>query len=146
MNTTQTVKKIGIFVLAYFLVIGLCVYISNLPQLITGNYSLVNEYYYTNWKTSIVMDFVFIVLYGLVAYAIWTGLNITNLYYQCIVLILTTGLLTLFFWWYYTKDPIDDKSFFSRWFHTVSWPAAIYDMVLLGTLFVVYQLLVSALV
>ena len=137
-----TPTQVYTFLGSYLLFVAVFVYGLHVPQRMTGNPTIVHEYYYTNWKGSLPLDVLFIGLYGWVAYAIWTWLALTSPYHQFGVLLLTTGLLTLFFWQAFTRFPVG-KSFFSRWFHEVGWRAALYDMVVMGVIFIVYTFLLQ---
>ena len=137
MNWQSYTYFASVFIAVYLLVMGLLVYTINLPARLTGNPALVHEYYFVEpWK-SLAMDLVFIVLYWLFAYTIWNVFEVTSVVYQGLIFVASTALLTTFFWWYFTRRPVDSGSFFSRWFHGVGARSVVYDIVLLGTLFVV---------
>lgn len=134
------VKNILVFLLSYFLVMGVLVYLIKLPVWITGNESLVHEYYFVQpWK-SLGMDLFFILMYLSFTYLIWKLFGITSIVVQGLVFMMCTAFLTAFFWAYYTQSALDSSSFFSRWFHGVGIRAVLYDIILLGTLFIVYHL------
>ena len=134
------VKSVLVFLLSYLLVMGVLVYLINLPALITGKEELVHEYYFVKpWK-SLLMDLFFILMYLSFTYLIWRLFNINTVLVQGLVFVVCTALLTTFFWAYYTQSKMDPTSFFSRWFHGVGISAVLYDTILLGTLFVMYHL------
>jgi hypothetical protein len=130
--------KIIKFTVAYLIVAIVMIYGLNLPLKITGNKDLVHEYYFVNPIFSLVMDFVFIALYYLFAMMIWNRLQITSVYGKGIIFLISTTFLTTFFWFYFTSSPVHE-AFFSRWFHGVGLRSVVYDVVLLGLIFVVYQ-------
>jgi len=140
-SISQSVKPIGAFVGAYVLIMLIFVYALRLPRWITGNEALVQEYYFQRWTTSFVMDFVFIALYVAFAYVVWNVLGIRTPTGQGIVLLVVTALLTTGFCAYFLKTPLDSGKFFSRWFHGVRYRSVAYDVILLGLIFVAYQLI-----
>jgi hypothetical protein len=132
-------KNYTAFVVAYVVVMVIFVYTIRLPQIITRNYELVHEYYFANKIKSFFTDLVFIVLYWLFAYVVWTVLKIKSQQGQFVVLIGSSIFLTSAFWFYFTRQPYHSAHFFNRWFHTVGLRSAVYDAVLFGILFVVYH-------
>jgi len=132
------ISKIITFIVVYLLIATILIYGLNLPSVITGNTELVHEYYYTHPAFSLFMDFVFISGYYLFAMMIWNKLQITSVYRKGVVFVVSTAFLTTFFWFYFTRQPMT-TSFFSRWFHTVGLLSVVYDVVLLGIIFAVYQ-------
>lgn len=127
------------FIGAYLIVLLVLVYGFRLPWRLTGYASIVDEYYLQRWKTSIWLDFVFIALYFGFAYIVWTALDLTRVPQQLTVVVGCTLFLTAAFCFYFRRTPIDSKQFFSRWFHTVGYRSVVYDVLLLGTIFVVFQ-------
>lgn len=132
-----------VFIISYLLVMGLLVYTINLPAWITKNPKLVDEYYFKNPLKSLIMDFIFILGYWGVAYLVWTNLGVETTVKKGIVLIICTALLTTLFWFGFTRKDLNPENFFSRWFHTVGLSSVIYDMILIGVLFMVYDLLLK---
>jgi hypothetical protein len=137
----ESVKGAIAYTSAYILSLIVVVYLLKLPQRITGNQNLVDEYYYQNWKMSAILDYFLILAYLAAAYGVWRLFNIEKVFLQGIIVVLTAGALTTFFWWWITRTPIRQDSFFSRWFHTVGLSAAVYDMIILGVVFIVFQLI-----
>ena len=127
------------FAIAYTIVMVILVYLLRLPQWITQNHDLVQEYYFTNKLKSFFTDLLFITLYWLFAYVIWTVLKVTSIQGQIGILVGSTILLTTVCWFYFTRQPYDFGHFFNRWFHTVGLRSVVYDALLLGILFMVYQ-------
>lgn len=133
------IKPYVSFAIAYTVVMVVFVYLIRLPELITQNHDLVQEYYFANKLKSFYTDFLFIVLYWLFAYVIWTVLKITSLQGQLAILVTCTVALTTLFWFYFTRQPYDSGHFFNRWFHTVGLRSVVYDGILLAILFMAYQ-------
>ena len=56
-------REISAYFISYCIVTLIIVYIFKIPQIITGENKLVNEYYYTNSISSFFLDLVLIYLY-----------------------------------------------------------------------------------
>lgn len=134
-----TLRHVAVFTVAYLIVALVMVYGLRLPEHLTGNPALVHEYYFIDPAFSLAMDFVFIALYYLFAWTIWNWFNVTSVTGQGLIFIGSTALLTTFFWFYFTRHPVRASSFFSRWFHGIGLRSVLYDVVLLGLIFVVYH-------
>ena len=119
----------GIFVITYFL---------KIPHLVTGHPQIVNEYYQTNYLTNIPLDYMFVLLYFLVAQIPIRIFNIKDKLVQLLMVALTTGLLTTFFCYLFISIPIQKGNFFSKWFHTVGYKSVIYDIILLVFIYIIY--------
>lgn len=115
------------FFISYILTLVIFVYILNLPTLITGNKSLVKEYYYTNWKTNlfykifIVAIYLFATEYLVYITDVHTAFN--KIMTSIFVTFLISGSFNILFNY---LDPIN--SFFSTWFREVKWLGVIYDL------------------
>jgi hypothetical protein len=125
------------FLLAYILVTIIGIYILNLPTVITGETAIVREYYYKGWKTYLPIDLLLVFAYFLVAEAIWNAAGITRTSGRLVVLTLVTIALTGGWCWWFTSRP-QTGTFFSRWFHLVGWQAVLFDVVLLGLIYLLY--------
>jgi len=132
-------REILSFLCAYTLVMVVAVYLLRLPQQLTGQPALVDEYYVQRRWFSFGLDLVFILLYWGFAYTIWNSAGVEQTWAQGLVLLGTTALLTAFFWWSFTRQPLNPDRFFSRWFHAVGTYAIVYDVILLGLIFVVFH-------
>jgi hypothetical protein len=115
------------------------VYGARLPWRLTGNAPIVDEYYLQRWKTSLGLDLIFIALYFGFAYIVWNALDFEHAGQQLAVVLGCTALLTAGFCFYFRRTPVDSGKFFSRWFHTVGYRSVLYDVILLGVIFAVFQ-------
>jgi hypothetical protein len=140
-----TLKSSLAFFLAYTLVMVTAVYTLRLPQHLTGQPALVDEYYVHRPLFSFGLDLVFIVLYWGFAYTVWNVAGIQQTWAQGLILLGTTAFLTAFFWWSFTRQPLNPDRFFSRWFHAVGAYSILYDVILLGLIFVVFHAIRSVL-
>ena len=120
---------VGIFVITYFL---------KIPHLVTGQPQIVNEYYQTNYLKNIPLDYLFVLLYLLVAQIPIRIFNLQGKLIQLLMVALTTGLLTAFFCYLFVSRPIQKGNFFSKWFHTVGYTSVIYDIILLVFIYITY--------
>ena len=115
------------------------VYGLNLPSYITNNTSLIKEYYDTNYFQNFLLDIVLIAIYLGIAYKMMQQFNITDILGQLLTVVFVTLAISGFFYLYFILTP-KSGSFFSRWFHTVKYNAVIYDILLVGSVFMVDKL------
>lgn len=115
------------------------VYGLNLPSYITNNKTLVKEYYDTNYFQNFLLDIVLIAIYLGIAYKMMQQFNITDILGQLFTVVFVTLAISGFFYLYFILTP-KSSSFFSRWFHTVKHNAVIYDILLVGSVFMVDKL------
>ena len=54
------------------------------------------------------------------------------------MVVLVTAALTGGFCYYFTTIPLNNDVFFSRWFNTVGYSSVVYDVILLGFIYVIY--------
>ena len=119
----------------------LLVYLLRVPYLISNQSSLVDEYYVKNFVTSIPMDFVLVLIYLEIALFISRQMNLQRYFTKrLMVVVLTTAFISGGFMFYFLNKP-RDGSFFSRWFHSVTWRAVLYDMILVPSVFYGYEFL-----
>ena len=120
----------------------LFVYLLRVPYLISNQSSLVDEYYVKNFVTSIPMDFVLVLIYLEIALFISRQMNLQRYFTKrLMVVVLTTAFISGGFMFYFLNKP-RDGTFFSRWFHSVTWRAVLYDMILVPSVFYGYEYLI----
>ena len=124
--------------IAFIISMFLFVYILRLPYLVTQKNLIVNEYYFTNILTNLPLDFIFVLLYYLVAYFVINKFNIKKNVNKIIIIALVTVLLTGLFLLYFISNK-QTSNFFSRWFHNVGYSSIIYDVLLLIMIYMVYK-------
>ena len=133
-------SSIGIPVVAYLLavvsVVFLFVFALRIPFVLTDNDPLVTEYYVTNFATNVPLDIIFITCYLLVAWGVTAMARISDITGQFIIVCVTTSVLTLIFWGIF--NAMDGSSFFIRWFKHIGLRAVIYDILIVGSVFLVY--------
>lgn len=111
------------------------VYILNFPAWLTGADALVREYYIQNGPFNFVLDFFLIAAY------LWAAsFPLARCRGNACSLLVVAGVacaLSATFYLLFRIVPGD--TFFHRWFDAVGWKAALYDAVVVSSVYVVYQ-------
>jgi len=113
------------------------VYILNFPAWLTGADALVREYYIQNGPFNFVLDFFLIAAY------LWAAsLPLARCRGNACSLLVVAGATfaisaTLYLLFRFRVVP--GATFFHRWFDAVGWKAALYDAVVVASVYVVYQ-------
>ncbi len=128
------------FIYAYSFTMVFLVYILKLPTLVTGNTKLVEEYYAKNFNYTFVLDFFLFLVYLSISLFVIDYFGINTFFNKILMVAFVTTLISGAFFLYFMNTK-KTNSFFSRWFHTVSYKAIIYDILLLTFTFVLYQYL-----
>lgn len=137
-------SKLLSYTMVYFAVYMLIVYLLRVPYYISNSESLANEYYVTNFLTNIPLDYVLVLIYLEIALFVSRQLGLRQYFTKTLmVVVLTTALLTGSFLLYFTQSR-QTQSFFSRWFHTVTWRSVVYDMIILGSVYYGYEFMCKA--
>lgn len=131
------VKELLLLIIAFCVGLFLLTYVINLPGIITGKQKIVDEYYRKNFITNVPLDLFFILCYFLVAYLVMLLLKVKKNWVKLAIVAIVTAVLTIFFCYYFTSKPLTE-SFFSRWFNTVGYSSAIYDVILLVFIYGIY--------
>lgn len=105
------------------------------------NLGLVNEYYYMQSSgLNVLMDFVYISIYLIIAALILWSFKIRGVLESTLVVIATTIVLTGSFCVYF-RSYRETDNFFSKWFHSIGYGAIKYDVFLLLVIYLVYVFL-----
>jgi hypothetical protein len=136
------IEYIYSYLFAYATITTVFVYGINLPTLVTGETSLVKTYYNDNYKTNLLLDFVLVFIYLSIACVVMKHFSMTNIFYKLMTVILVTLGISGGFYMFFISQP-QSKSFFSKWFHTVKHKAVIYDILLVGSIFLMSEYLVT---
>jgi hypothetical protein len=126
------------YVTAFIIGLGLITYIFNLPGWITGNQSLVDEYYKINWKKNIPLDFLLVSIYIVIALIFIKLLKVESNCYKLFIIYTITYIISGSFYLYFKNYPISDN-FFSKWFNSVGWSGVFYDVILILFIYIIYQ-------
>tara|TARA_B100000900_G_scaffold416235_1_gene450377 strand:+ start:3674 stop:4114 length:441 start_codon:yes stop_codon:yes gene_type:complete len=128
------------FIYAYSFTMVFLVYILKLPTLVTGNTKLVEEYYGQNFNYTFVLDFFLFLIYLSISLFFISYLDIKTFFNKILTVASVTTIISGLFFIYFINTK-KTNSFFSRWFHAVSYKAVIYDILLLTFTYTIYQYL-----
>ena len=136
--------KLANYIISFFFTTALLIYIINLPNLLTKHNPLVKEYYYDNFLSSLLLDVFLFGFYILIGVGIIKLLKVKNRITKYLVMFITIAGISGLFMIYYLNTK-RTKSFFSRWFHSVKYTALIYDVLIVGFTYIIYDYLNSIL-
>ena len=128
------------FTYAYSFTMVFLVYILKLPTLVTGNTKLVEEYYAKNFNYTFILDFFLFLIYLSISLFFISYLNIKTFLNKILTVASVTTIISGLFFIYFMNTK-KTNSFFSRWFHTVTYKAVIYDILLLTFTYIIYTYL-----
>lgn len=137
-------KYIYSYIISYFTITSILVYGLNIPALITGNESLVHEYYVKNYKFNLLFDLFLIFGYLVISNYFISYFSVKDISMQLLITLMTTVVISGIFCMYFILQP-RTQSFFSRWFHTVKEKHLYYDIVLVGSIFLLSKALINKL-
>lgn len=141
---TQNIRLAGAYTISFAICFVVLIYIGRMPQLITGNPNkIVDEYYLSDAPKALLSDFVFVAIYLGIAMFLARVFKVNQLATQTFIVAATTCLLTAFFCILFQNRPLDNSSFFSRWFHSVGFKSVLYDVVIVCAIFVIMKLLLQ---
>jgi len=129
------------FIYAYSFTMVFLVYILKLPTLVTGDTKLVQEYYGKNFNFTFIFDLFLFLIYLSISLFFIDYFGVKNFFYKLLTVIITTTFISGAFFIYFINKPKNNDSFFSRWFHKVTYKAVIYDILLLSFTYIIYQYL-----
>ena len=128
-------REISAYFISYCIVTLIIVYVFKIPQIITGENKLVNEYYYTNSISSFFLDLVLIYLYIKMASYIAKVFKIKKTYKKMFVVSFITFIISSSFMFLFLKQ--NNNLFFTRWFKSAGFYAVLYDIIIVTSLFIV---------
>lgn len=132
--------KLLSFTISFCTGLVLVTYLLGVPQIVTGNEKIVEEYYEKNYLSNVPLDYLFVSAYLLVSYLFIYLLKLEGKSEQIVTVGITTAVLTSFFCLYF-KSKSRTSSFFAKWFNTVGYTSALYDVILLVVIFIIYLML-----
>ena len=124
--------------LSFLISTFIIVYLFDIPTLITSAPDLVYEYYYKNGLYNFFFDFFLIYIYISIGCFFIQYFKIKSFFHKIFIMILNTLFISTFFMFLFLYLP-KSKSFFSRWFHRVSFKAVIYDISIVTFTFFLYS-------
>ena len=128
------------YTIAFVLVQIILNYVLHLPQRITGEKELVNQYYYDDYKFTIPLDYVLIIGYLLVAYVPMHLMEINDFATQLCFVILVTIAISGSFAYYFQSQPESDN-FFSKIFHRSKYRLVVNDMIIVTLTFIMFMII-----
>ena len=128
------------FTYAYSFTMVFLVYILKLPTLVTGNTKLVEEYYAKNFNYTFILDFFLFLIYLSISLFFISYLNIKTFFNKILTVASVTTIISGLFFIYFMNTK-KTNSFFSRWFHAVTYKAVVYDILLLTFTYIIYTYL-----
>ena len=134
----DVLKKMLSYTISFCVGIFFITYILNLPEHITGADDIVTEYYKEKYLTNVPLDCFFVLCYFIVAELFNYIFGLKSEYMKVLMVVLVTAVLTGGFCYYFTTIPLNNDVFFSRWFNTVGYSSVVYDVILLGFIYVIY--------
>ena len=132
--------KLLSFTISFCTGLVLVTYLLGVPQIVTGNEKIVEEYYEKNYLSNVPLDYLFVSAYLLVSYLFIYLLKLEGKSEQIVTVGITTAFLTSFFCLYF-KSKSRTSSFFAKWFNTVGYTSVLYDVILLIVIFIIYLML-----
>ena len=137
MNWVEVFQR---YIISFFLSTLLFIYMLKLPNVITNQRELINQYYYgKNTMKMLLLDFVLIALYFSISIKIYNFFEVKTLWIKVLIVSITTFLLSHFFYRIFLSRPLNNKSFFSQWFYKSGIRAVIYDVIFLTILFIIFE-------
>ena len=130
-------KKLLSFTISFCTGLFLITYLLKLPNYLSNNNKIVTEYYKDNYLTNVPLDYLFVLIYLLIAEGIINKLKIKNIEMKLLIVAITTCILTGGFCYYFNAYKMT-TNFFSRWFHTVGYISIVYDVILLLVIYSIY--------
>ena len=131
-------KELTAYIIAFSIGIIIIVYLLDIPAFITQNPKIVHGYYITRAWPNVLLDLFFVFAYLLVAVGIIKYLKVDKNFYKFIIVIITTLIITSAWCLYFRSKPITN-AFFSQWFNSVGYSSAVYDAILVGFIYLIYE-------
>lgn len=143
----ETLKHIFAYFTSLILVTVFVIYLMDLPGYLTKAHDLIKEYYYDNLVESFIIDIFLFAGYIAVGMFVIYMLKIKDNYQKLITVAISSFLITTMFITIFNINKYSNKtSFFSRWFKRVGMLAAFYDMIIVSSVFVLYQVFVERII
>ena len=128
------------YTIAFCTTLFLCVFLLRVPHILTNQSSLINQYYYGHFTTSIPLDYVLVLIYLAISMWIIKMAEIKRQLYKIGIVIGTTCCLTGGFCYYYRQRPMSTE-FFSKLFHKAGYMTIVYDVILLVMTYTIIEYL-----
>ena len=143
-NVDGLLKDYLLYTISFSVGIFIITYVLNIPTIVSGKKNIINEYYLQNFVTNIPMDYIFVLVYFIIAYLIIYLFKIDNIYFKTLIVALTTAVLTCGFTYYFINKPLTNN-IYSRWFHAVGYNSITYDSILITFIYLIYHYMLNKL-
>ena len=108
-NVDELLKDYLLYTISFSVGIFIITYVLNIPTIVSGKKNIINEYYLQNFVTNIPMDYIFVLVYFIIAYLIIYLFKIDNIYFKTLIVALTTAALTCGFTYYFINKPLTNN-------------------------------------
>ena len=126
--------RIASFIISLSVATFVLVYIVDLPTLLTGETTLVTEYYYKDFTRSFFLDIAVVSVYLFMGESIASVLELKSEVSHITCIILTAGVISSLFYLLFSSG-WRKGSFFHRWFAAAGATAIVYDMIIVGSVY-----------
>lgn len=135
----ELLKKPIAYFISFTTSILILVYIFDLPKYITENQKIVDLYTRKNFIKTFFSEMVTIGIYiGLTEFIIHL-FKIKENYKKLLIVSGVTAVLSTLFVAYHKYSDLGKMSFFRKWFEASGWTYILYEVILVGTIYHVYD-------
>ena len=136
----NTHKDLVLLFLSNAFVTIFLVHLVKFPHWLTESPKIIDEYYVKDIFVNTFLDFFYIFVYLQISFYFIDQFNVTSNVSKVSVIAFVTSTLTAFIV-YYFRNTKKTQNFFSRFYHQVGYSACIYDIVIVCSVYYIYQYL-----
>lgn len=136
----NTHKDLVLLFLSNAFVTIFLVHLVKFPHWLTESPKIIDEYYVKDIFVNTFLDFFYIFVYLQISFYVIDKFNVTSNVSKMSVIAFVTSTLTAFIV-YYFRNTKKTQNFFSRFYHQVGYSACIYDIVIVCSVYYIYQYL-----
>ena len=133
-------KELVLLFLSYAFVTIFLVHLVKFPHWLTESPQIINEYYVKDIFVNTFLDLFYIYVYLHISFYFIDKFNVTSNVSKMSVIAFVTSTLTAFIV-YYFRNTKKTQNFFYRFYHQVGYSACIYDIVIVCSVYYIYQYL-----
>ena len=134
----NTHKDLVLLFLSNAFVTIFLVHLVKFPHWLTESPKIIDEYYVKDIFVNTFLDFFYIFVYLQISFYFIDKFNVTSNVSKMSVIAFVTSTLTAFIV-YYFRNTKKTQNFFSRFYHQVGYSACIYDIVIVCSVYYIYQ-------
>lgn len=131
-------KEVFAYVISFTLCTLILVYGVDLPKYITEKPKIVELYYYSHYFKTFFSEMIIVSLYIILAELVIKLFKITGNAKKLITVNIVTAIISGLFVLFYIYFP-QTKSYLYRWFKSTKWTYILYEVILVGTIYHVYD-------